>query len=114
MEALRIGSVVWYRGMGSRPWPCRVVAKSRTPGRWILDVYAQTEGALDGLEVRMRPLDDAFCELAGNDWRTSEAPFARAVRAARHDADAEGDAANDVDEAAEAADVEAAAAAAEV
>lgn len=36
--AFHIGSVVWYRGMGSRPWPCRVVAKSRTPGRWTLDV----------------------------------------------------------------------------
>ena len=62
--AFRIGDVVWYRGASSRPWPCRVVAKSRKPGRWILDVYAQTESALDGLEARMRPFADAVGELA--------------------------------------------------
>ena len=88
MVAFRIDSVVWYRGMGSRPWPCRVVAKSRTSGRWILDVYAQTENALDGLEARMQPLTVAFDDLAGDNWRTEDAPFAQAVRAARHDADA--------------------------
>ena len=93
--AFYTGSVVWYCGAGSRPWPCCVIAKSRKPGRWILDVYEQTEGALDGLEARMRPFHAAFGELAGDDWCTGEAPFARAVRAARRDADGEADTAKD-------------------